>query len=286
MAVATLSRSYAVPILVALAFAPVLTAQGVLSRWRDQPIDVDGKVADWPVMTSVDATVSAAAANDDHDLYLAIGSSDAQRRRQLMAGGLIIWLDAVGGKKETYGVRLPGSGFQMMPAPFGRPGTTARPEDSDGPAQRTSDDTPRITYVELLGPGKDDRRRLELSAESGIAAAMGMNEGMLLYELKVPLEHSTSQPYGVGVKADKALGLGLETPKVDRPAEGRFGKPGGGDGGFGGRGGGFGGRGGSGGRGGGFDGPGGGGGGMRGADAFQPQPLKLWTTLTLAKSRL
>ena len=231
-------------------------AQTVNSRWKDQEIKIDGAAGEWPVLTPLDDNIAIAAANDTQDLYLAIATSDAQRRRQLAITGLIVWLDAAGGKKETFGIRIPGSGFQM---PAGRFGGGSQPPE---PPQ------PKITYIELLCPGKDDRRRLDLSAESEVTVAAAVNEGTLLYEFRLPLAAaSAAQPYGIGATTNRPVGLGLQTPKLEVPQGG--GQPGGrGRGGFG-----------RGGRGdGGF-----GGGGMRGRGPMQMKELKLWTTLALAR---
>jgi hypothetical protein len=236
----------------------------VTSHWKDQPIEIDGSSAEWPVLTPLDDSMAVAAANDARDLYVAVATSDVQRRRQLAMLGLIVWIDVAGGKKETYGIRIPGSGFQMPAGRFGGAAGDA-PRAPEPPA-------PRITYIELLGPKKDDRRRLELRGESAIAVAAGVSEGTLVYEVRLPLAASTpAEPYGIGAKTNRTLGLGLQIPKPERPEGGA--PRGGGVGGFGGRGG----RGGPDGFGGGR-----GGGGMRGRGPMEMNELKLWTTLTLA----
>jgi hypothetical protein len=130
----------------------------------------------------------------------------------------------------------------------------------------------------LLGPGKDDKRRVELAVVTAIAVAGAVAEGTLLYEFRLPLSRlSNESPYGIGAKPEQSLSLGLRTPKLDTsdtaPTGGRgFG---GGAGGFGGGGGGRGGFGG--GR------TGGDMGDMRGPDPMRAmKELKIWTTLTLA----
>jgi hypothetical protein len=260
--------------------ASLLAASALASHWRDSEHKVDGATDDWPVLDSIGDDVSVAAVNDDGDLYLAIATSDAQRRRQLTMTGLVVWLDPAGGRKETYGVRIPGTGFAALAGRgrFARAGGAS--PDASGDAQ-PSETVASVTSVELLGPGKDDRRRIELSAVPEIAVAAGLHEGTLLYELRLPLAaRSSDRPYGIGAGVDRPLGLGIETPKLERPDSSygtRGGGGAGGRGGIGGRRGGFGG-----GRGGGFG--GGRGGGMRGRGAAQMKDLKIWTTVTLARS--
>lgn len=237
----------------------LLATPSITSRWKDKDreIKIDGLINDWTELIAFDENLAVAAFNDDRSLYLAITTSEPHRLRQLVVDGLIVWLDPSGGKKEAHGIRIPGAGFQ--PATWeGRQGGTP----DLGAQQPREPALPELTYVELLGPGKDDRRRLELSGDTGIAAAAKIETGTLLYELKIPLGNA---PYGVAVNPPKSLSLGLQTPKRERTERGQ--RTGRGMGGMGGQGGMGGGR--------------RGGGGARGP-AQQLQELKLWTTLALA----
>jgi hypothetical protein len=127
----------------------------------------------------------------------------------------------------------------------------------------------------ILGPGKNDRRDLAFEEAPGIQAKIGESTGVLVYELRVPLVKSDSQPYAIGARTNAMIGVGLETPEFDRSAmRSQMGGGGGrgGRGGFGGRGGGMGGRGGYGGR-----------GGMGGGRGFEAtKPLKVWNVVQLA----
>ena len=242
-----------VPALLLVVVALCLTvsaAPALTSRWKtpDKEIKIDGLIDDWSELLAFDEKIAVAAANDDRHLYLAITARDLQRRRQLLATGVIVWLDAKGGKKKSWGIRIPGSGF--------RPGEPVQPD---------------VTYVELLGPGKDDRRRIDLTAQSLIAAGAALETDTLLYELKVPIAGSTD---AFTPTPRRPVGLGIQTPKLERPGSGQ--RQGGR--GMGGRGGGMGGR------GGGRGGAGGQGGGMRGGGPEAMGQLKLWTTLTLAQA--
>ncbi|MEO5898026.1 MAG: hypothetical protein ABIS06_20250 [Vicinamibacterales bacterium] len=236
---------------VIIASAWLSASQPIASRWRDKDIAVDGTISEWTELTSFDEGISVAAFNDGRDLYLAVASSDAQRRRQLATAGLVVWLDPGGGKKEVFGVRIPGAAMSL----------------------------PAITYIELWGPGKNDKRRIELSADTGIKIGTALDQGTLAYELKIPLSSPASaQPYGIQASADHPIGLGLRTPKLERLSTG------GRDGGMGGMGGRRGGGGMAGGRRGGVGGRTGGGGGRTGAGGgAQVKDLKLWTILTLAR---
>ena len=89
-------------------------------------------------------------------------------------------------------------------------------------ARKAGPETPRdpwsgrFTSIEVLGPGKDDKRRLELAYARtiGLDVAARMAEGVLVYELRVPLPVSEAQPYGVKSTPGATIGLGIETAKL------------------------------------------------------------------------
>ena len=82
-----------------------------------------------------------------------------RERRLLMATGLMVWIDAGGGKKKSYGIRFPGAlgpaggwpGARSAAVRVTRARRIARPEPP----------LPPLTWFELVGPREDDRRRLE-----------------------------------------------------------------------------------------------------------------------------
>jgi len=133
----------------------------------------------------------------------------------------------------------------------------------------------RWARLELLGPGKDDRRSLQLDHTPGIEVRIGRVEGSVVYELKVPLQVDDGHPYAIGARPGATIGIGLETPEVEKPESagdagmpGKGGRPPGGGGmGGGGMGGG----------------PPMGGGGHGRPGGFEPaKPIKAWATVRLA----
>jgi hypothetical protein len=155
-----------------------------------------------------------------------------------------------------------------------------------------------VTYFFLRGPKDDDYRRMEVAAKPLVEVVAGSREGTLVFEFKIPLLGSTIGPsYDLDLKPGATIGLGIETPKFERPAGGRDGRggpggdgggvPGGGGGGRGGIGGGIGGGAGGMGRGGmGGGRPGGPGGGGPPGDMERGQnakPIKAWLKVRLAK---
>jgi len=210
--------------------------------------------------------------NDGEFLYMRLSATDPGARAQITRQGLIVWFDSGGGKKKKFGVRYPvvergegggyGGGFGRRGGDQGDSGSTAGSQD---------DTQPPNERVDILGPGKNDARELMRDHLQGIDVAYRVEQGTLQYELKVPIAKTDDHPYAIEADAGKPIGIGLETPKMQRPSF---------EGGGGGFGGGGMGHGGGMGRGGGGMGRRGGGGGGRGYQP--PKPLNTWGTLTLA----
>ncbi|HEX5476192.1 MAG TPA: hypothetical protein VFX12_16150 [Vicinamibacterales bacterium] len=268
------------PVVLALVIAAPFTVLAATrphldSRWRTVPITVDAQQDGWPTsgLTPIDkAPFAVDVVNDGSSVYVRLDSSDPEARAQIQRQGLIVWFDPAGGTKKRFGIRYPyivrptgfgGRGFSRggQPGPNGGAGGS-----STGPDAVPGDEPPEL---EVLGPAKDDAHELMRDRAPGIETAVRQEEGVLIYEIEVPLQASGDHPYAIGAKVGQTIGIGFESPKIERPANRTRG------GGFGG--GGF--RGGMGGR------RGGGGMGRRGGggSGFQPpKPIKAWTTVTLA----
>jgi hypothetical protein len=239
---------------------------------------VDGHQDDWTgtVEPFGSEPISIQLANDGTFLYLRLVASDPSARAQIMRRGLVVWFDEQGKAKKRFGLKYPvveSSGAEERGRyGGGRPGDGGNGAGGERPSEDSYTPADRI---DVLGSNKDDERSLTLDHASGIEAAARMEQGTLLYELKVPLARSADHPYAIGTSPGKTIGIGLETPKVERPSEG--GERGYG-GGYGGHGGGYGGH------GGGYGGHGGGmrGGGGREGGFQQAKPLNVWGTVVLS----
>lgn len=286
------------------------------SEWTATPIAVDGTTTAWSAFSSVekDVRLSIAVKNDDKYLYLALVTSDTPTAIQTLNQGLIVWFDIEGGSKKRLGIQFPtgraaggrsgggqgasGAGGWQRGQASGSDGDSGgvagsdpqggQPTDPEAMwARRLSDN--RLLLAELLGPGKDDVKSLVLDASQPIQAKLGHSQGMLVYELAIPLAKAADSSDGLGVAPGAVIGIGLETPGGGQtPAAGRGsygsgmgGGRGGYGGGMGGRGG-YGGGGGRGGYGGGTGGRGGATGSEGGADTPRPKAVKAWTTAQLA----
>jgi hypothetical protein len=255
------------------------------STLRDGAITIDGRYDDWSGTLGPfgNLPVSVQFLNDGDSLYMRLTATDAAARMQIRRRGFTVWFDPAGGTKKRFGVRYPvvdqGSGADREGAGgYGGYGGGRRRGGGGGtdrPEAGAAEEPSPLDRVDLLGPGKNDARELTRDHLQGIDVAVHSEQGALQYELKVPLVKTADHPFALEAEPGHTIGIGLETPKMQRSA-GEGGRGGGGFGG--GRGGGFGGRG-----GGGMGHRGGGGESERGFEP--PKPLNGWATVTIARVR-
>ncbi|MEO8167511.1 MAG: hypothetical protein ABI623_04630 [bacterium] len=258
-----------------LFFAFMLSGCGssaeLASAWSSGNVVVDGQSSDWdkvPLYTGKEK-VGVSVSNDNEFLYVYLTTQDRQTQMQIMRFGLTVWLDRKDSKDETFGIHYP------LGMRFNEPLTDrSRSEGGEG-MQRALESQSR--ELEILGPGKNERRRLSLLAVPGVQAKIAFaGSGNLVYELRVPLKENSNYQFAVNAEGSK-IGVGISSQadkeamkeRTGPPEEGvRRGESGGGM------------------RGGGTR---GGGGGVRrggGEMASRPsnEPLDLWLSVTLAST--
>jgi hypothetical protein len=268
------------------------------STWKDRDIVIDGKSGDWldALYYFENDDVSVGFFNDSEYLYICLLAEDYSIQRQVVMQGFTLWLDPTGGEEKTFGIKFPLGMMAMdedrLPGEMGgeRPdrdrmeGTQRERPDPDM-IRKAFEKT--LDELEILGPGKDERKRILVHEAEGLEISVRNETGLLTYELRVPLESLGGNSYAIGTTAGALIGVGLEVPKPDM-GEMRHMMKGGGGGGMppgggrpgdmppggeqpGGRGGGMGG--------------GRGGMGMRGGGRPQmPDGLKIWAKLQLASN--
>ena len=253
---------------------------------RLEAVTIDGRFDDWPgnLEPFADKPLSVQFQNDGEFLYMRLAASDPATRMQILRQGLTVWFDPGGGTKKHLGIRYPVVDHAQYPDSQGRSGGGGyggyggrnRGGDRDNPNAGNSGKEPSPTErVDILGPGKDDAREMTRDHLPGIDVALRTEQGILQYELKVPLNKTTDHPMAIEAQTGKPVGFGFDTPKSQAQST-NYGR-GGGMGGYGG--GGMGGhRGGTGGHGGGM---GRGGGGQHESEG--PKPLNGWGTVSLTR---
>jgi hypothetical protein len=235
------------------------------SHWLDREIVVDGIGDDWlgAKYYFTDSHISVGLFNDESHLYFCMVAENPMIRAQLMRQGFTLWFDPKGEKDKVFGIRFP-LGMQGGERPMGGLPREQDQEEMTKKFERTS------TELEILGPGKDEVKKMAVKDAEGIEIELKASTGLIVYEIKIPLASSKENPYAVGAAAGDKIGVGLDSPKPQmKRSSGMRGMPG-----MGGRGGGS--------RGGGMGGMSGRrmpGGGMQ---PGMPKELKIWANVQLA----
>ena len=183
----------------------VLTAQGsVRSAWRSGPVAVDGLAADWANLASIERGPEVGAVNDGEFLYLVVSSKDPAVGGPLLSG-LIVWLDPAGRRAQTFGIRVSG---ELGPLPGMTP--------TAGGSTPGAISTKILDRFDVLGPGRNQRRLVDITPDLGIEVASGYSDSDVTYELKIPLQKTAARTYAVGAGPGRTIGLGIATPEAPR----------------------------------------------------------------------
>ena len=174
---------------------------GLTSGWRTDTVNVDGLSGEWSTLGPIERGLSVGAVNDGEYLYLVVSAKEPEAIAYLSTG-LIVWLDPAGRRAETFGLRL--EGVEQPPLPGMTPTAPA--------ASSTSITTTVLDRFDLLGPGKNQRRLVDITPDLGIQLASSRAEGEVAYELRIPLQKTAARIYAVGAAPGRRIGLGIGTP--------------------------------------------------------------------------
>jgi len=268
---------------VAFLFSGCKDRAEVVSSWTREALEVDGDMKDWadlPTTFFEDQDVQLGLSNDHERLYVLFRFNNESYARQIGMGGLTLWLDNSGKKRQDSGLRYIGG---SPPAPdrgkemTGKGGFEGQLTDEQKERlQKREQVVPHFTVIDKDG---QDQASLPVDGSRGPAVAFTEVKGMYTYEFSIPLAKTDVARYGFDARAGQVVSLGLELGSDEedrkRMMEGRGGPGGpGGEEGGGPPGGGMGGP-----PGGGMGGPGGPGGMSR---PKIPEKQEVWIKTTLA----
>ena len=161
--------------------------------------------------------------HDNRFVYLNLSATDPTVQRQMLRGGLTIWIDPSGRKNENLGFRYP---LSERPVPAEISNRRGGHAETFNPMENEKERShhllrqfeEQITYIELLGfLEAGSFERLNYKLEKGpIKVDIFMNEeGKLFYTARIPL----SNIFMDKDKADKLLSIGVigNAPANGRP---------------------------------------------------------------------
>jgi hypothetical protein len=210
-------------VLAALAVAWAAAGQGkaleVKSTWSAAPVIVDGTGQGWSAnfVPLGDPPILVSVENDQQYLYVTVRTSDPKVKSQIAFGGLTVWAEApkatTGGMGVRFPMHRPGQGH-------GRPPESGEGESSKSPPVNSINEA--STEFELLGPTREDSLVVERDPNQPVQVAIGDDSGVLVYQVRLPLQPSDDHPVAVGAAAGAPVTVSLDTarPKGQPPPEG------------------------------------------------------------------
>jgi hypothetical protein len=167
-------------------------------------IVVDGRTDDWRGALSMieDGNASLGVTNDDRNLFVCLTAESRLLQAQILFRGLTVWFDPRAGTKKVVGIRYPlgaaeGRGEQPEPEGFKSPPEGPLPGDT--------------SILEIIGPQKKSSLRMAAADVEGVEVKLARSNGLLVYEIKVPLVRTAAQPFAVGAFPGQIIAVGLET---------------------------------------------------------------------------
>lgn len=184
------------------------------SHRLDSPIEIDGDYRDWEgeLWVFEEEHFYLGVQNDAEFLYLCLVPNRREVGMQVINRGLTIWFDSDSGKDETFGIRFPLGGSDRMGPPPGQ--VEGQRIDSDA---IQSDFLASLDRLEIRS-GKDQGIIMNVTDLTGIQPQMAIDDGTLVYELRVPLQPTEAQPYAINVAPGEQFSLKLETGEIDMDA--------------------------------------------------------------------
>jgi hypothetical protein len=192
--------------------------------WKDRDLVIDGRNSDWQGALGYlnDPPVMLGFLNDDNAIYVCLATNLPAIREGMLRRGVTVWIDPKGGKRKTLGIRLAPS------APPGGPGDGPRGGLAEGAEERTGgppappqgafepDESAPPARLMVRLPGRDEWTPVEGGA-GGIEAAVEDSNGLVVFEMTVPLKGGLEAPVTLGAGPGAAISMSFETPKPERP---------------------------------------------------------------------
>jgi len=201
-----------------------------------KPPVADGTDSEWGGKTySIEKTgISIGFQHTNQFLFLCMKTSDRGIQMQIARDGLQVWFDPQGGNDKIAGIRYPipvppdmlmhGANDEPGEMTGGvrgeMPGEPGAAPDREGPIARMPFE--KLTECEILSDNPSETRIEPLGADR-IQAKMKLNNGVLVYELQIPLGEPSDGGFPLAWNTQTPLGIGLLTsiPELSEPMRSR-----------------------------------------------------------------
>jgi hypothetical protein len=180
------------------------------SMWLKNDINIDGSLADWEEVPLVSADNNGVfnfkVCNDSDYLYMAFYSRNLRLGGQIKMMGMKLWIDSTGGKNKKVGLFFRGG------PEFSRKRDSTLPEEHFGgkriifPVENSPIEREKFAVIN----NKGDADFISEDGANGPAIEYGISNGVLVYELKIPLRVKGLENFAIGASPGDIVSLCLE----------------------------------------------------------------------------
>lgn len=194
------------------------------SNWKQSEIIIDGNQSDWEGKLHYlsDQQSVIGIANDNEYLYLCLATNDTAKMFQFFSTGFTVWLESKN-SDEKIGVQYPmrsGDMRSMMPM-------RNRQNEGERPDMKFRLNEFKAQQNEIGIVNKDNfpLTVYPLTNELGLNVDLGVQMGMLVYEIKIPLNKDLYGGHNLKSGPGDELTIGFESGDFQRPNYGNGEQP-------------------------------------------------------------
>ena len=183
----------------------------LISNSLEKRITVDGNASDWSNLHYLDDfKVNIGFRNDNEYLYMCLATNEYPKVMQMFRSGFIVWFETNDGK--TLGIKYPFFDISRHNNNFRKEGMDRR----GNPDEFIKEMINNQDEIQIVNKDKFPLTMLPKGNNEGIKAALGMESGQFVYELKVPLNTNKKFSYEVAAIPGDNLKIKFETEQVNR----------------------------------------------------------------------
>jgi len=221
-------------ILTAIIFLAGCKSTEVPCSWTERTVHIDGASDDWqdyPLTFFEEEQVSIGISNDSSNVYVVLRTNNPMLIGSIRRSGITLWLDTDGGKDNDRGIQYIGG---PSPEEMEEAGIRIRPQGLDQrnmhtPMNTMPDDTTPETRLTFIDHSQGFEEIVFLRDGDGPEIAYGFENGLCVYELKVPFVDEDAGIFGIAAEPGQAIEICAEygASRMESPPRSMGGGPGG-----------------------------------------------------------
>ena len=187
--------------------------QEINSHWSSGNIKIDGNQEDWgnTINFLKDENIGVGIQNDSDYVYICLVTSNRAYIMRALRNGFTIWIDPQNDNR-TYGIKYPiGMSNDMM---FNYQEKQSGSYQDIGSEMKKHQNS--MNEFELVNKDGEMLSGIPVKNNYGIEAKINITRDQLVYELRIPLNHSINKGFFVNTTPGSKIKLGFEEGTFDR----------------------------------------------------------------------